>query len=164
MPSPPLFSGRSGLALLLCAALSGCAAVGPSYRAPASEQLSLPSQWQAALPHAGDTQQLLAWWDRFNDPALTRLLQAAEASNPSLQKASANIASARASVTTARASGQPTLSGSASASRNNTLGSAQTTSTGGLDASWEIDLFGSCLLYTSPSPRDLSTSRMPSSA
>ena len=26
------------------------------------------------------------------------------------------------------------------------------------------DLFGSCLLYTSPSPRDLSTSRMPSSA
>lgn len=143
MPSPPLFPGRSGLALLLCAALSGCAAVGPSYRAPAAEQLAVPSQWQAALPHAGDTQQLLAWWDRFNDPALTRLLQAAEASNPSLQKASANIASARASVTTARASGQPTLSGSASASRNNTLGSAQTTSTGGLDASWEIDLFGS---------------------
>ena len=27
-----------------------------------------------------------------------------------------------------------------------------------------IDTFGSCLLYTSPSPRDLSTSRMPSSA
>ena len=28
----------------------------------------------------------------------------------------------------------------------------------------EIDAFGTCLLYTSPSPRDLSTSRMPSSA
>ena len=27
-----------------------------------------------------------------------------------------------------------------------------------------IDLSGICLLYTSPSPRDLSTSRMPSSA
>ena len=27
-----------------------------------------------------------------------------------------------------------------------------------------LDVFGSCLLYTSPSPRDLSTSRMPSSA
>ena len=27
-----------------------------------------------------------------------------------------------------------------------------------------IDLCGTCLLYTSPSPRDLSTSRMPSSA
>ena len=35
--------------------------------------------------------------------------------------------------------------------------------------SFELELkggghFGSCLLYTSPSPRDLSTSRMPSSA
>ena len=28
----------------------------------------------------------------------------------------------------------------------------------------EIDSFQGCLLYTSPSPRDLSTSRMPSSA
>ena len=28
----------------------------------------------------------------------------------------------------------------------------------------EIELIISCLLYTSPSPRDLSTSRMPSSA
>ena len=28
---------------------------------------------------------------------------------------------------------------------------------------WD-DGFGACLLYTSPSPRDLSTSRMPSSA
>ena len=27
-----------------------------------------------------------------------------------------------------------------------------------------VVLYGSCLLYTSPSPRDLSTSRMPSSA
>ena len=27
-----------------------------------------------------------------------------------------------------------------------------------------VRLFGDCLLYTSPSPRDLSTSRMPSSA
>ena len=29
---------------------------------------------------------------------------------------------------------------------------------------WLILTFGTCLLYTSPSPRDLSTSRMPSSA
>ena len=28
----------------------------------------------------------------------------------------------------------------------------------------QTNLFGACLLYTSPSPRDLSTSRMPSSA
>ena len=33
-----------------------------------------------------------------------------------------------------------------------------------LPASWKDDDHLSCLLYTSPSPRDLSTSRMPSSA
>lgn len=143
MPSPPYLSGRATLGLLCCAVLAACTSVGPAYHPPNPQLLSLPSQWQAALPHAGSTGQLLAWWERFNDPALTALLQAAEASNPSLHKASANIASARASVTTARASGQPTLSGSATTSRSNTLGSAQTTSTGGLDASWEIDLFGS---------------------
>jgi NodT family efflux transporter outer membrane factor (OMF) lipoprotein len=139
---PAFFYTRSSLALL-CAALSGCAAVGPTYQAPSAQRLSVPSQWQAALPHAGDAQQLLAWWDRFNDPTLAQLLQAAEVSNPSLQKANANIAAARASVVGARASGQPTLNAVASATRSNTVGSAQSTTTGALDASWEIDLFGS---------------------
>jgi NodT family efflux transporter outer membrane factor (OMF) lipoprotein len=74
---------------------------------------------------------------------LNALLQSAETNNPSLQKAAANIASARANVSTTRASYQPSLTGSASARRSNTLGTAQTTTTGGLDASWEIDLFGS---------------------
>ena len=32
------------------------------------------------------------------------------------------------------------------------------------DALYNLALFQGCLLYTSPSPRDLSTSRMPSSA
>ena len=32
------------------------------------------------------------------------------------------------------------------------------------DYSRKMTIYGTCLLYTSPSPRDLSTSRMPSSA
>ena len=35
---------------------------------------------------------------------------------------------------------------------------------GGFEAGFENEQYKSCLLYTSPSPRDLSTSRMPSSA
>ena len=35
---------------------------------------------------------------------------------------------------------------------------------GGFEAGFENDQYINCLLYTSPSPRDLSTSRMPSSA
>ena len=33
-----------------------------------------------------------------------------------------------------------------------------------IDARKGLNMFRNCLLYTSPSPRDLSTSRMPSSA
>ena len=36
--------------------------------------------------------------------------------------------------------------------------------TGGFEGVSDINQDGDCLLYTSPSPRDLSTSRMPSSA
>jgi NodT family efflux transporter outer membrane factor (OMF) lipoprotein len=139
----PRFTRHRTLTLLFCALLSACTAVGPYYQAPATEQLLTSSQWQAAQPHGGNTGELLTWWKRLQDTSLNALLQSAEANNPSLQKAAANIAAARANASTARASVQPTLTGSASARRSNTLGTAQTTTTGGLDASWEIDLFGS---------------------
>ena len=41
--------------------------------------------------------------------------------------------------------------------QNNTGGGAD-------DRLWKPEMDKTCLLYTSPSPRDLSTSRMPSSA
>ncbi len=143
MFSLPSFARHSTLILLHCALLSACTAVGPSYQVPATVQLLTSSQWQAVQPHGGDTGELLTWWKRLQDTSLNELLQLAEANNPSLQKAAANIASARARVTSARASGQSTLTGSTPASRSNTLGTAQTITTGELDASWEIDLFGS---------------------
>lgn len=143
MLSLPRFTRHRTLTLLHCALLSACAAVGPSYQAPATEQLLTSSQWQAVQPHGGDTAALLTWWKRLQDSSLNALLQSAETNNPSLQKAAANITLARANVSTTRAPYQPTLTGSASARRNNTPGSAQSTATGGLDASWELDLFGS---------------------
>ena len=54
--------------------------------------------------------------------------------------------------------------------QNNTIGNSTTASTStGASTNLNIDQVGNsnvitCLLYTSPSPRDLSTSRMPSSA
>ena len=41
---------------------------------------------------------------------------------------------------------------------------ADTSITADTDDQIDIKVGGTCLLYTSPSPRDLSTSRMPSSA
>ncbi|WP_292529353.1 TolC family protein, partial [Mesorhizobium sp.] len=100
------------------------------------------------MPHGGKTSSLVSWWSTFNDPSLTSLIGYAEEENPSLASAAADIEKARATLASARASLFPGLDGSASVTRSGTDGdaynriAASTTSSGGLDASWEIDLFG----------------------
>lgn len=127
--------------LPLLLALGGCATLGPDYRAP---QLQLAASWQAALPHGGSTTALLGWWQSFNDPVLTGLMQAAEADSPTLDQALAAIASARASDGEASQAGLPTLSASGSSTRSGSQGgNVGRSSSAVLDASWELDLFGS---------------------
>ena len=48
--------------------------------------------------------------------------------------------------------------------KNDSVGTAQIADNAITNAKLADDAIDSCLLYTSPSPRDLSTSRMPSSA
>lgn len=126
---------------LLSAALSvvGCTTVGPDYRPvdPGS-----PSAWEAPLPHGGHEAELGRWWEQFDDPAVGRLVALAEAGNPGLVKAWASIEKARAALASARAGYGPSITASASASRERSLGVVQTARSGGFDASWEIDLFG----------------------
>lgn len=155
-PAFDMRRARTRLIMVLASAglLAGCAAVGPDYTAPAPK---LASTWQAATPHGGSTTQLLGWWQAFQDPLLDTLLAAAEADNPTLGQATAAIASARASRDQAAAKALPSVNASASATRSGSwrnsagsdsqaallgqAGSASVRSTG-LDASWEIDLFG----------------------
>ena len=139
-------SGRRRTWFYLAASvwLSGCA-VGPDYRKP---DLPVPTAWSAPMPHGGSTAQLVQWWDRFDDPVLTQLLTMAEADSPTLAQAWANIEKARATLTTNRAAGLPSVTASGSAQRERQQqGTGATTGistalSGTLDASWEIDLFG----------------------
>lgn len=131
------------LALAVITSLISACTLIPAYQSPSA---SLPGQWQAALPHGGNTANLKGWWQQFNDPVLVELLDAAEQDNPSLEKAAAAIREARASITSAKAAGLPAVDGSATSTRSSSNRlqhtEAATTSTAGLDASWEIDLFG----------------------
>lgn len=129
------------LLALLSVSLSvgGCTTVGPDYRPvdPGS-----PSTWEAPLPRGEQEAEIGRWWEQFDDPAVSRLVTLAEAGNPGLLKAWASIEKARAALASARASDRPSITASASASRERSLGVVQATRSGGLDASWEIDLFG----------------------
>jgi multidrug efflux system outer membrane protein len=137
---------RAWMLLALSAlALTGCA-LQPPYQAP---PLPVAARWHAPTPHQGSTQALVDWWSGFADPALAQLIALAEADSPTLARAVAQIDTARATVLSSGAAAWPAVTGSASLTRSNQAvdvnsGSASTASTrkAGLDASWEIDLFG----------------------
>jgi NodT family efflux transporter outer membrane factor (OMF) lipoprotein len=115
----------------------------------ARQALSLPQDWKNAggFPVASPSRDLSRWWSRFKDPVLSRLIGDALKNSPDMASASARVRESRARRDAERASLFPSLGGSASSnsrainsdsggSNNNAVYSA------GLDASWEVDLFG----------------------
>ncbi|MEO0974596.1 MAG: TolC family protein, partial [Pseudomonadota bacterium] len=82
-------------ATVLTAALSACA-VGPDYERP---PVQLPEQWSAVVN--GDmtsTSRLARWWDDFNDPLLTELIEEVASQNLSLQAIGLRIIASRATL------------------------------------------------------------------
>lgn len=138
-PSP---SRRAAPPLLLAAlALAGCASVEP----PAPVAAPTPAaQWQAPLPAADPGAELRRWWQQFDDPLLTQLIDAAQAVSPTLADARARIEQARAARVAAGAALGPTLDASASAARGrfDLASPVGTRLDASLQAAWEIDLFG----------------------
>lgn len=148
-------------ASLLCgvaAAVSGCTA-GPDYRAPA---VALAPAFAAAPPRpaglpVSSAAIPSAWWGRFRDPLLTRLVERALRDNQDVAAAAARVAQARAGLRTSEAALLPTAQVSANAGyayqsletpTGRALGAFPAFQRGtdlydaGLGASWEIDFFG----------------------
>ncbi|MFT3663818.1 efflux transporter outer membrane subunit [Piscinibacter sp.] len=142
MPRHPLSPRRAPLALAALA-LAACASIDP---APAPATAAAPAaQWQAALPAGADPAVALRdWWQQFDDPLLTQLIDAAQAASPTLADARARIEQASAARTGAGAALGPTLNAGANATRGRLdLATPVGTSLGAsLQAGWEIDLFG----------------------
>jgi outer membrane protein, multidrug efflux system len=134
---------QAPLALVAAALLTACATAPNPPPAPALPT-SVPPTWQAPLPHSGSTTDLTQWWARFNDANLPALIQAAQAVSPNLASAYARVARARAARTASDAAALPMANavGSAVNGRQTTRGSASTSATAGVQAQWEIDLFG----------------------
>jgi len=145
------------MALFLAMGL-GCA-VGPDYRPP---ETAVPPSWDGqavvtpAQPSKTTTQPvtLVAWWNAFNDPTLSYLMEMALAANLDLRQAEARIRQARAARGVVGAPLWPQVGTSALYQKSQ--GSSEAAGGGaiataarvtelfqvGLDASWEIDIFG----------------------
>lgn len=142
----------------LSIALAGCT-VGPDYQRPA-DQAATQFMAQDALQHRQGTlaaPPLETWWQGFNDPQLTRLIQTVLAQNLDLAVAMARVEQARAVARHAGAERLPqgSLDGQVVRQRQSLespqgqLAShqpgydrSQTLSDIGAGASWELDLAG----------------------
>jgi len=135
---------------ILALALSACS-LAPEYTRP---DIDTPTAFKEDGPWRPATQKLQnpeKWWLVFGDPQLNKLEDELNAHNLDIKVAEAQYRSARAAVTTARASLFPTLDLTASQTKATT--SASTTASTGkyyytnsqsltAEASWEVDLWG----------------------
>src|SRR5690349_4459926 len=143
------------LFVLLC--VSGCA-VGPSYRKPVTTLERFHSAVAAeAHPRSAPTPALETWWEGFNDPMLSHIVQRARDQNLDLAAALARVRQARAAAREAGAQLLPTFDLNGQATRihqslESPIGQIASHVPGfnrdqaiydaGLGASWELDLFG----------------------
>ncbi len=142
---------RSRLVPYILLPLLAACAVGPDYRRPA---VPLPDAYRGeaakpgtlAAPSFGD----LAWWQLFGDPALQELVRTALAANYDLRVAVTRTLQARAQLTIARAPLFPQANAAADAQYTRYTGGSKPpltpkesfTPEGGLNVSWELDLWG----------------------
>ena len=133
---------RKNLMLLLAVGMvSGCM-VGPDYKAPKTQA---PEGW--ASPTTAATTQpvaVTAWWATFGDTKLVDLVERAVASNLDLKQAEARLRQARATRGTVSPDLWPsaTANGSYARSRQSLSNQPSGLYKAGLDASWELDVFG----------------------
>ena len=137
--------------------LAGCA-VGPDYVKPTVQLAPLHNaEAVAARPAVAEEPPLDRWWQGFNDPALTKIIERVFKQNLDIQASLERVAQARAVARAAGAKRLPTVDASAQAlyeraSLENPLAALAESAPGfkrnselydvGLGASWETDLFG----------------------
>ena len=150
---------NAGIACLLLASLgAGGCAVGPDYHRPEVASASrFVGQPAVAARSAAAPSDLVSWWNGFDDPLMTQLIEEALDHNLDVAQAVGRVSQAKAGLHSANAALLPSaqitanaasahqsletptgrlLSGVPGFSRDGELYD------GGVSASWEIDLFG----------------------
>jgi multidrug efflux system outer membrane protein len=135
------------IALTFAVLLSGCM-VGPDYQRP---EIDIPAGWRVGATQAAEISNV-AWWDQFQDPALSSLVRTALANNKDVKVATANVDQAAAQYGIVRSAQWPQLNADATAERQQL---SKTTALGSgagrglssdfgvnLSASFELDIWG----------------------
>ncbi|MBY0444431.1 MAG: efflux transporter outer membrane subunit [Burkholderiales bacterium] len=146
---------KTALALLIAAALSGCALTPPVV----NTKTEFPDTWRS--DSVSDISIGKNWWAQFDDPVLDNLVAAAEANNQNLVIATSRIDEARAALGISSADQLPRLDIGSKAGRSNSsqLSSPSDSYSIGASASWELDLWGRIKNTTDAGKADLLASQ-----
>jgi len=128
----------AALAALLSAACAGV----PQAPLPAQTSIEAGSAFQSLPTSAAPSAD---WWKNFDDPEMTRLVEAALTSSPVLRGADASVAGAEALLRLALLGRSPSLASGASAAAERPVGGADDFSAGAaasFAARWELDALG----------------------
>lgn len=131
--------GACAPALLGAALLAACAGVSEPYR-PTTAQV--PAVWAATGTASEGLRPVSTWWTAFGSAELDGLIAEAQANNHNLKAAVARVDQARAIAEVVGADLYPVLSADVSAGRSRFSGVSSETYSVGLNAAWEIDLWG----------------------
>ncbi|MEH3101489.1 efflux transporter outer membrane subunit [Sphingomonas adhaesiva] len=131
--------------LLAPVILAGCTLPGPRAAAPPAAAVVPPPAWRTALP--GDAAIAGEWWQGFDDPQLTALVERALANNVDIDIAVARVEEARAAEALARAQLLPTIGGTVPETQGQSLSAlGRATQSAAVQpnvtASFDLDLFG----------------------
>ena len=134
-----LFCNAAGLAwaLVAAAAIAGCAPVGPNYKTPevrpaqrftaapaAAQTASADSAFGAAQRFSPGGAVPADWWELFRSEALSKLVRAAIADNPTLDAARAALVQAQENLTAQYSVLYPGLDAAAGVRRQRTTGAS----------------------------------------
>ena len=123
----------------LLVALSGCGSLQSPLLQPSADSTPTADEVNASNAMAP---ALPTWWRTFNDPVLQTLIDQALLANPTIASSRGAVQQARALREVELASTRPQLSFSGSLQRNEAEDTSSVTARTGLDASWELDIFG----------------------
>lgn len=136
---------------LLIAGCSSLPSVGPDYKKPEVDIPNFPMPDAGTTDVKGEdnryiisTNELTAWWTRFDDKTLANLVDTAVSNNLSYKMAFERLTQSRWQVFGSYAAFMPKISANGQAIRSDEAltSNYQDLFKAGFDASWEIDIFG----------------------
>jgi NodT family efflux transporter outer membrane factor (OMF) lipoprotein len=123
--------------------LSLCACASTTPQNGTLSGVDVPGEWsESPKSSASDVTSLVNWWNYFDDPLLSTLITRALVNNTTVKGTQAALQQARALRDVTAAGLLPSLGSSASVQRSRNGDVSGNSFRGGLDANWELDVFG----------------------